>query len=215
MIVNEMLEIIGSKYKLVPLSSSPYEKMKVSGLNFDILCWKAEGLGHISKMTASGFLGLMKMETLIIVPVEKDYPLLSYDRIKAMGNDILLFELYDTVLSPFDETGLKRVKEKYSSLPERDPGKHWYDSLRLEECVSKKSKDSKISDLMALDYLKEYLSVERGETEDIKKKKEKSAYYVDNLIKNGGPSTDVFKKKFGEEKTADLFKRVLFGTQRK
>ena len=32
------------------------------------------------------------------------------------------------------------------------------------------------------------------------------------LLKNGGPSTNVFLKLFGEEKTADLFRNVLFGT---
>lgn len=211
--IKEFISLIDEKYPLTELSSSPYEKMKVSGMSFNISSWKAEGLGHVSVMTATGFFGLMKMDTLIIVPVERDYPLLSYDRIKAMGNDTLLFELYDTLLSPFDGTKLKRVKEKYSSLPERDPGKHWYDNLRLDESVSKKSRNTASGDLMAGEYLSTFLSIEREKTSDIEKKKEKSAYYVDNLIKNGGPSTDVFKKKFGEEKTADLFRRVLFGTE--
>lgn len=210
----EIISLIDKKYPLTENSASPYEKMKVSGMTFNIRSWKAEGLGHVSVMTATGFFGLMKMDSLIIVPVERDYPLLSYDRIKAMGNDTLLFELYDTLLSPFDGTKLKRVKEKYSSLSERDPGKHWYDGLRLDESVSKKSRDTSTSDLMAEEYLSTFFSIEREKTSDIEKKKEKSAYYVDNLIKNGGPSTDVFKKKFGEEKTADLFRRVLFGTER-
>lgn len=37
--------------------------------------------------------------------------------------------------------------------------------------------------------------------------------YVEGLLKNGGPSTDVFKKGIGEEKTAELFRKILFATE--
>ena len=33
------------------------------------------------------------------------------------------------------------------------------------------------------------------------------------LLKNGGPSTDVFKKGIGDEKTAALFRKILFATE--
>ena len=45
------------------------------------------------------------------------------------------------------------------------------------------------------------------------KKREKTNAYVEGLLRNGGPSTDVFKKALGEQKTAELFKTVLFGTE--
>ena len=32
------------------------------------------------------------------------------------------------------------------------------------------------------------------------------------LLRNGGPSTDVFKQALGEEKCAEMFRTVLFGT---
>ena len=50
-------------------------------------------------------------------------------------------------------------------------------------------------------------------THNEKKKNELSAHYVNGLLENGGPSTDVFKKSLGEDKTARLFKNVLFGTK--
>ncbi len=34
---------------------------------------------------------------------------------------------------------LNIIKEKYAHLPERDPGEHWYDSIKLPESVSKKA----------------------------------------------------------------------------
>lgn len=44
-------------------------------------------------------------------------------------------------------------------------------------------------------------------------KKEKASVYVEGLLSNGGPSTDVFNGEFGAEKTAELFRRVLLGTK--
>jgi hypothetical protein len=37
---------------------------------------------------------------------------------------------------------------------------------------------------------------------------------VEGLLTNGGPSTDVFKKSLGLDKTAVLFRNILFGTGR-
>ena len=44
-------------------------------------------------------------------------------------------------------------------------------------------------------------------------KKEKADFYVEGLLTNGGPCTDVFKKSIGNEKTAEVFRKYLFGTE--
>ncbi|MBQ9960092.1 MAG: hypothetical protein IJP01_07020, partial [Oscillospiraceae bacterium] len=82
---DKMLRLIGSCHKLTELDCGEFAKQKVSGMNFCIRRFAAEGLGSVSVMKASGFLGLMKMDTLIITPTEKDLPLFSYDRVLAMG----------------------------------------------------------------------------------------------------------------------------------
>ena len=109
-------------------------------MKFDIKAYSAKGLGHVSLMRAKGFFGLMKMYTLMIVPKEKDLPLYSYDRIYVMGNDTLIVELYDTFIDTPDLSALDGVKSKYADLPERDPGEHWYDDIKLPESISKKGK---------------------------------------------------------------------------
>ena len=48
---------------------------------------------------------------------------------------------------------------------------------------------------------------------EVKPKLEKVSVYVEGLLSHGGPSTDVFRKAMGEEKTAELFRKVLFGTE--
>lgn len=211
-----MLRSIGDAFPLTELPCGEYASQKVNGMNFTIRRFQAEGLGAVSVMTASGFFALMKMDTLIINPTEKDMPLFSYDRVNAMGNDTLIFELYDTLLEGADLTALKNVKEKYRSLPEHDLGTHWYDSIKLDVSLAKKGKKIHRADFdaAAAEYLDAFLCAARSASPcAADAKRAKAAVYVEGLLANGGPSTDVFKKGIGEEKTADLFRRILFATQ--
>lgn len=209
--IDKLLSVIGERYPLT--DADGINGLKASGMKFNIRSYKAEGLGHVSVMTAKGFFGLMKMDTLIINPKEIELPLYSYDRIYAMGNDTLIVELYDTLSAICDLGNLETVKEQYPDLAERDPGKHWYDSIKLSESISKKGKKAQENrfDRLAIQHLEAYLAI-KDHAASVDEKSRKAKFYVDGLLKNGGPSTDVFKKALGVEKTADLFNRVLFGT---
>ena len=214
-VMQDMLSVLGKKFPLKDVSVGEWAKVKANGMNFTIRQYEAEGLGNVSVMEAVGFFGLMKMDTLIINPVKKDLPLFSYDRILAMGKDTLIVELYDTLLDTWCAEGLQQVKEAYSMLPERDPGEHWYDSIKLPESISKKGKKAQTSDFdkMTEEYFAAYLaSIPTADVDDIAAKSTKASVYVEGLLTNGGPSTDVFKKQFGEEKTTYLFRNILFGT---
>lgn len=208
----KLLCIIGERYPLTPIPDSCVEGLKASGMKFNIRAYHAEGLGHVSVMTARGFFGLMKMDTLIVNPDEVDLPLYSYDRIFAMGNDTLIVELYHTLSR--DGFSMEDVKARYTTLTERDPGEHWYDSIKLPESISKKGKkaDTPALSRLATEHLVAYLDAARP-TDNPEIKKEKASLYVEGLLSKGGPSTDAFKKAIGDERTADLFRNVLFGTK--
>ena len=214
--IQQMLRTITESFHLNGLVIGEFQKMKVNGMNFQIWAFHAEGLGHVSAMVASGFFGLMKMDTLVITPTEKDMPLFSYDRVHAMGNDTLIYELYDTLLGEADLSGLEAVKGNAASLPDHDLGEHWYDSIKLPVSLSKKGKKAHTAafDACAREYLEAYLAAAKAAAPcEAAPKREKAAVYVEGLLKNGGPSTDVFKKGIGHEKTAELFRKVLFGTE--
>ena len=192
------------------------QQLKVSGMNFNIRTYQPAGLGHICVMEATGFLGLMKMDTLIITPTEKDMPLFSYDRVLAMGNDTLIFELYDTLLGQTDLSLLEKVKQDAAYLPDHDLGAHWYDPIKLAVSLSKKGKKAHTAafDVTASHYLAQYLLAAKSAPAcEAAVKRERASVYVEGLLKNGGPSTDVFQKGIGEEKTAELFRKVLFATE--
>lgn len=214
---DKILRLIEKDHPLTPIDCGEFAKMKVSGMNFSISAYKAAGLGHVSVMTASGMLGLMKMDTLIINPTELDLPLYSYDRIFAMGNDTLIVELYDTLLGEFSEDGMQAVKADglYSPLTERDPGEHWYDSIKLPSSISKKGKKKQtpLMDSLTEEHFEAYLASSQAPVTDGEAKQVKARVYVNGLITKGGPSTNVFKKSIGEERTRALFENILFGTK--
>jgi hypothetical protein len=153
--IRKMLRTVTARYHLNGITAGEFSKMKVSGMNFEIWAFHAEGLGHVSAMTATGFFGLMKMDTLIINPTERDLPLFSYDRVHALGNDTLIYELYDTLLEKADLAGLEAVKARYANLPDHDLGQHWYDGIKLAVSLSRKGKKahSAAFDSCAMDYL--------------------------------------------------------------
>ncbi len=211
-----LLSLLKEKYPLCRLDIGDFSHLKANGMKFDVEAYHAEGLGHVSVMRAKGFFGLMKMDTLMIVPREKDLPLYSYDRIHAMGNDTLIVELYDTLTAPLDLSGLAEVKARFAHLSERDPGVHWYDDIKLPVSISKKGKkaETKELDVLALSHFTAYLNAPADKPADAAKKAVLSAAYVNGLLTHGGPSTDVFKKSLGEARTGELFQKVLFGTER-
>ena len=162
-------------------------------------------------------MGLMKMETLIINPVKADLPLLSMDTVLAMGKLTVFAEIYDTTVGGFDEKPCLAVKEKLSCYPDRPTTPTWYDNIKLGCSLSKKTGKNALPELEKglADYLQAYLSIADktpGLSADLlEQKRLKADAYVTGLLEHGGPSTDVFMKKLGKEKTEKLFREVLFG----
>ena len=209
----DILDKLKTHFTMKEIPVEGFHKLKIKGMTFTIRQYEAAGLGHVSRMDAAGFFGLMKMETLIINPKWKDVPLLSYDRVNAMGKDTLIIELFDTLTGPCFLRPLDEVKARYASLPDHDLGAHWYDPIKLEQSVSKKGKKAQSAsfDALADEYFDAYIAC-AGQAASCapQEKAQKSGAYVEGLLLHGGPSTDIFKKGLGEEKTADLFRKVLF-----
>lgn len=210
--VNDLLAALGKRFPLTPIPAGDFAVIKASGMTFETRAYKAEGLGHVSVMTASGMLGLMKMDTLIVNPFEIDLPLYSYDRIHALGNDTLIIELYDTLLGHPDLSLVAEMKERFADLPDHALGEHWYDAIKLPESVSKKGKKDRTPrfDALTKAHFAAYLAVDAAPC-DPEEKRKKAKAYTDGLLTHGGPSTDSFIKSIGREKTETLFRTVLFG----
>ena len=215
-----MKEIISQIRGLFPLeekSTEEFSKLKVGPMKFSIEHWDGGVLGNVSYMAASGMMGLMKMETLIINPVKADLPLLSLDTVLAMGKLTVIAEVYDTTINGFDEKPCLAVKEALSSHPDRPEVQNWYDDIKLSCSWGKKTGKKALESLEKglSDYVNAYLSVVQKTPELpadlLPQKREKADAYINGLLEHGGPSTDVFVKNLGKEKTEKLFHEVLFG----
>jgi len=210
--MDKFLDLLNSSY---PLEFICEEKTKVKSMNFVIKQYHAKGLGNVSTMKMSMPLKIMEMDSLIINPFEIDLPLLSYDRVFALGNDSLYLEIFETRIKDADKPkyikDLINLKNEYSFMVK--PA--WYEDILYKESLHMKTK-KKNSDRLDKDsdiFFNEYLRWAKDTNKcDVKEKMSKARLYTEGLLENGGPSTDMFLKNKGKEYTEKLFRNILFGT---
>ena len=64
----DLLDKLKTHLTLTEIPVGAFHKLKIKGMTFTIRQYEAAELGNVAWMNAVGFLGLMKMETLIIDP---------------------------------------------------------------------------------------------------------------------------------------------------
>ncbi len=207
-----MLLSAASRFPIRRLDIGEFEEISGKGMRFHTRVYDADGAGRLCLMEMRAFFGLMKMESAVFSPVGLDGPLFSCDLVDAMGEDTLLLELYDTTISHPGMGALGEIMASYGTLPAYDPGRHWYDSLRLPVSDFKKGKGLRGA---FAGYVREYtegyfsLLPDCGACDPAEKRK-RNAAYAEGLLKNGGPAVDTFRKILGEEKTALFLKKYMF-----
>ena len=215
--MKQIIDLIRKSFELKEQPAGEFSALKIGPMKFSVEHWDGGILGNISYMAASGMMGLMKMETLIINPVKADLPLMSLDTVLAMGKLTVIAEIYDTTLGGFDQKACQTVKASLSSHPDRPVTPNWYDDIKLPCSWGKKTGKKALLTLEKglAEYMQAYLSVAEKAPELsaglLEQKRQKTDAYVTGLLEHGGPSTDVFVKNLGKEKTEKLFHEVLFG----
>ncbi len=208
--LENLLKMIRNDFPLTEKDGSA-RQFQAAGMAFEARAYVAEGLGHVGVMTAQG---PMRMETLLISPFELDAPILSYDRIHAMGQEIMVAEMYDSLLGDsFCADGMARALGEAAVYPDKSQD-IWYAPMIVSPWLNQKgaADDAARFDGIAADYVAAYLAAAKAaEPCDAAQKREKAAVYSEGLLKHGGPATDPVKAAMGEEFTADLFRNTLFG----
>lgn len=197
---------------LAPMDMGGFARVDKNGLHFRLECWEVGTLGRLSRVNMTGMLGLMKMETLIFTPLTADAPLYSFDYIRAMGQDTLLLELYDTQLGAFDPAPWAQALSQGQTLPDNVLEPRWYDGLKLSPTLSKKGKKlQQPMEELALAWTQVYIDeVKKAPACGKNEKQERVRAYVDGLLTQGGPSVNQFKKLIGDAPAATLFSHYLF-----
>lgn len=214
--IDKLLNLINESYPLKKRELADFKAFDLNGMQINVSSFDAQNLGTVSII--EGHNQMMKLDTLMIMPFEKDLNLFSYDRICAFGNDNVLIELYDVLLNK-DERQDKLIKSigdiliEYQDIENHDHEPKWYDNILLPVSIDRKG-DNELSsrfNKLAYDYLNEYLVNSLSFSKcDSKQKKVMIKNYCDNLLNNGGASTDVFVKAKGKEFCKELFHKALF-----
>ena len=180
--------------------------------DFNCETYEIKDIGNFFFMDMKAMFGLMKMETAVITPLQKDLSFCNLDVIKAMSNYTGMFEMYRTAISESDVSGFEEIRNRYSDLENYETAPRWYDEYKLPSCICKKGKkiDAKGQALLneCLDLYLELLN--KAPECDPKEKKEKVAVYVDRLIGEGGAAVDSMNKIIGPEKTAKLIREFMY-----
>lgn len=214
--IDKLLNLINESYPLKKRELADFKSFDLNGMQINVSSFDAQNLGTVSII--EGHNQMMKLDTLMIMPFEKDLNLFSYDRICTFGNDNILIELYDVLLNK-DERQDKLIKSigdiliEYQDIENHDHEPKWYDDILLPVSIDRKGGKelSTRFNKLAYDYLNEYLANSLSFSKcDSKQKKIMIKNYCDNLLNNGGASTDVFVKAKGKEFCKELFHKALF-----
>ncbi len=208
-----ILNELKKRYTLEKRDMGDMKNIHKGMYNFDCEAYTVKDIGNLFFIEMKALFGLMKMETTVLTPVNKDLSFCNFDIIKAMGNETHMFEIYRSAIKDTDLPAFNAIKEKYSDLENYETEKRWYDDCRLESSICKKGKKiSEKAEAMLKECLDLYLELlDKAEDCDPEAKKEKTKEYVDRLLSEGGAAVDSMNKIIGKEKTAKLVREFMYG----
>ena len=215
------VDSLGRYFELVPKELGADARRSKRGMTFETKSWEIRGIGHLCVMRMNAFLGLMKMETIVIAPFEADLPLYNADWVKAFGTETQIAELYDTQLEPWPETSQKKflgIKAGFADLPDAPSGEHWYDSVLYSCSIHKKGKGLTDSfNKLAKEYTDLFVAelaaaVATGKC-PVDLKKARVSEFAHKLVANDGPAVNMMAKLFGKETMQRIVLKHMYGVE--
>ncbi len=213
-----ILDALKGRYPLEKLDIGADARLSKSGMIFETEAYKVQGLGHLCVLRMKAFLGLMKMETVVLAVKGKDLPLFNLDWVSAAGKETLIAELYDTQLQPLPAKAQGRfqaLKDRDGDLPTREKKSHWYDAILYPCSYDHAGKGlSQRFNAAALGYIKEFLAqADAAPACDAAEKGKKIRAFAETLVKEGGPAVDTMTRLFGAETAGRVILRHMYGTE--
>lgn len=212
--MKKVINQLENNFKLNKIQNSEFDKFKFSVMKVESESYDIEGIGHVSYLNSKALFGLMRIESIIINPIQVDASLFSIEYMKIINNKTTIIEQYDTLLnSERKEDEFINIRNKYKDYEKINEDKHWYDDLLYKSSfrIATNKKNDDVSENCINECVSVYIEqLKNSDKCDIDLKKQKTHKYSDGLIENGGPSTDVFNKGIGQEKTKEFFNKVVF-----
>ncbi len=220
-LVEDGVEAVSQHFTLTQKDPGQFAKIKTKGiLPFVTKQYEIEGLGNLSVMTFN--VGLMQMVAFNVVPFERDMPLLCVDYMYMLTTRKGILEFYDLTEDKEGEAyqaileKIAEVQNEYSDLEDSEANPGWYDELLTLLTVKKASisQDERYHSLF-VDSVEKVAALAADcpplDEEKAEAKRALIAGFGENLLKQGGFSTDTFKDSLGEEATREFFEKVFYG----
>ena len=181
---DKILSMIKNKYRLRSLDAGVFHKMVVRGMDFEVHSLEAVNFGRVATMRAKGLFGMIKRDLVIVSPLEKDVPVITYERVKAFGKDTLVLGRYDL------QNEAKYIKK-----------------------AGKKKQSAEFDEVVEQYFVDYMLEIDGASEENVKVRKEKVETLVKGLIDEARLSSDIFMVTYGEKITEKLYHQVMFGSR--
>ena len=215
---------LGQYFELIPGNIGADAHLSKRGMTFDTKSCEIKGVGHLCVMRMNAFMGLMKMETIVIAPTKVDMPLFNVDWVSAFGTETLIAELYDTQVEPWPGEAQKKFEEsqeEYLDVEDNESGEHWYDSVLYPVSIHKKGKG--LTDRFN-DAAKDYIDLFAAELAELSEpaaagkcpadlKRARVGDFARTLVENDGPAVNMMAKLFGEETMRRIVLKHMYGVE--
>lgn len=214
---------LGQYFELIPGNIGADAHLSKRGMTFDTKSCEIKGVGHLCVMRMNAFMGLMKMETIVIAPTKVDMPLFNVDWVSALGTETLIAELYDTQVEPWRGEAQKKfeeIQEEYLDVEDNESGEHWYDSVLYPVSIHKKGKG--LTDRFN-DAAKDYIDLFAAELAELSEpaagkcpadlKRARVGDFARTLVENDGPAVNMMAKLFGEETMRRIVLKHMYGVE--
>ena len=215
---------LGQYFELIPGNIGADAHLSKRGMTFDTKSCEIKGVGHLCVMRMNAFMGLMKMETIVIAPAKVDMPLFNVDWVSAFGTETLIAELYDTQVEPWPGEAQKKfeeIQEEYLDVEDNESGEHWYDSVLYPVSIHKKGKG--LTDRFN-DAAKDYIDLFAAELAELSEpaaagkcpadlKRARVGDFARTLVENDGPAVNMMAKLFGEETMRRIVLKHMYGVE--
>ena len=216
--------VLGQYFELIPGNIGADAHLSKRGMTFDTKSCEINGVGHLCVMRMNAFMGLMKMETIVIAPTKVDMPLFNVDWVSAFGTETLIAELYDTQVEPWPGEAQKKfeeIQEEYLDVEDNESGEHWYDSVLYPVSIHKKGKG--LTDRFN-DAAKDYIDLFAAELAELSEpaaagkcpadlKRARVGDFARTPVENDGPAVNMMAKLFGEETMRRIVLKHMYGVE--
>ena len=110
--MNEIiLKTISARYTAAARDMGDLKEIRGGLFRFSCESYSLDGIGNLFFIRMRAMAGLIKMETAVLTPVERDLSFCNFDVVHAAGTHTMIFEMYRTCMEERDLSAFAPIRE--------------------------------------------------------------------------------------------------------